>query len=735
MNIGIIDADLLNRAYSIFPNLALMKLSSYYKKLGHTVTLIHFNDINPNNIFCKKYDKVFISKVFTDTKVPSYMFDVPFIEYGGTGFFFDKAPRLPHKIEHSFPDYHLYDKWIKNEMRFHGREKKYFKYFTDFSIGFTCYDKETEVLTKDGWKFFKDVTLRDTVATLNQNTQNIEYHKPNEIVKVPYKGDLLHFKNKYVDLLVTPNHNMFCGLPNKDYKLIRADKISKYYQYRFKKDANYKEVEYKRYFELESPEQRQVTSNVIKDKLLMNDWLEFLGYFLSEGSCNFKENSNSYIVRIAQNKNCPKKSLNKGDVFSKIRSCIERLGFNFYENDNDGFSISNKQLYTYLKQFGLQHERFIPDFIKNLNKEQINIFIDAYILGDGVLYKRKDGLFTKGIISTSKRIIDDFQLLFLTIGECGDIKFHGRKGAVKYIGERKIVAKYDCYHIFMNAFYKNPTYSKQQSVVNNIPYDDFVYCCEVKNHILYVRRNGIATWCGNTRGCFRHCAFCVNKNEDKVYIHSPLSEFVDDSRKKICLWDDNILGSPAWESVLLALQATGKPFLFKQGLDIRILTEKKARMLSESKYEGNFVFAFDNIADKEMIIKKLTLWKKYTRKSNPCAVLFCFCCFDINEVYDMDFWLQDSIDLLARIKILMEFGARPYIMQFEKHKVNPLHELYDSIKSWCNSGSCFQKQSLRDFCKSHKSLPMLKDFEKKHPDIAKKYFDIKYTDYVPIKEE
>ena len=33
MNIGIVDADLLTRKKHRFPNLACMKLSSYYKKL------------------------------------------------------------------------------------------------------------------------------------------------------------------------------------------------------------------------------------------------------------------------------------------------------------------------------------------------------------------------------------------------------------------------------------------------------------------------------------------------------------------------------------------------------------------------------------------------------------------------------------------------------------------------------------------------------------------------------
>ena len=34
---------------------------------------------------------------------------LPNVEYGGTGFFYDKAPPLPMEIEHIMPDYHLYD--------------------------------------------------------------------------------------------------------------------------------------------------------------------------------------------------------------------------------------------------------------------------------------------------------------------------------------------------------------------------------------------------------------------------------------------------------------------------------------------------------------------------------------------------------------------------------------------------------------------------------------------------
>ena len=97
-----------------------------------------------------------------------------------------------------------------------------------------------------------------------------------------------------------------------------------------------------------------------------------------------------------------------------------------------------------------------------------------------------------------------------------------------------------------------------------------------------------------TRGCFRKCGFCVNKKYDRVFEHSPLSEFYDPSRPKICLLDDNFFGHPNWSNILQTLQGTGRPFKFKQGLDERLLTDEKCELLCKSKYDGDidlFMFA------------------------------------------------------------------------------------------------------------------------------------------------
>lgn len=45
--------------------------------------------------------------------------------------------------------------------------------------------------------------------------------------------------------------------------------------------------------------------------------------------------------------------------------------------------------------------------------------------------------------------------------------------------------------------------------ITTIKYDGNIYCCEVPNHIIYVKRNGRACWSGNSRGCsWGKCAFC-----------------------------------------------------------------------------------------------------------------------------------------------------------------------------------------------------------------------------------
>lgn len=94
MRVGLIDID------SKLPNLALMKISTYYKDLGCKVEFVE-----PN----KEYDKVYASTIFTRSKSESEKLIEKYgdkIEIGGTGWDIDK--NLPREIEVVRPDYNLY---------------------------------------------------------------------------------------------------------------------------------------------------------------------------------------------------------------------------------------------------------------------------------------------------------------------------------------------------------------------------------------------------------------------------------------------------------------------------------------------------------------------------------------------------------------------------------------------------------------------------------------------------
>lgn len=112
MNIGLIDVDGHN-----YPNLPLMKLSAWHKREGDSVAwyepLLHGFPNFP-------LDKVYMSKVFGFTPDYPYYVNAEKVIKGGSGYCIkmvdgkeiyqkDYDTQLPYEIEHTYPDYGLYE--------------------------------------------------------------------------------------------------------------------------------------------------------------------------------------------------------------------------------------------------------------------------------------------------------------------------------------------------------------------------------------------------------------------------------------------------------------------------------------------------------------------------------------------------------------------------------------------------------------------------------------------------
>ena len=94
MRIGLCDIDSHN-----WPNLCLMKLSAYHKARGD-----HVEWWRPEG----QYDRVYKSRVFTDTysKDTITVTNAGEVVCGGTGY--GLGPNLPDAVEHTYPDYSIY---------------------------------------------------------------------------------------------------------------------------------------------------------------------------------------------------------------------------------------------------------------------------------------------------------------------------------------------------------------------------------------------------------------------------------------------------------------------------------------------------------------------------------------------------------------------------------------------------------------------------------------------------
>lgn len=72
-----------------------------------------------------------------------------------------------------------------------------------------CFSEDTEVLTKDGWKFFSEVDIdKDTFATLDTETKALSYEKAFARVWQDYEGEMYRVHGRQLDMLVSPEHTV-----------------------------------------------------------------------------------------------------------------------------------------------------------------------------------------------------------------------------------------------------------------------------------------------------------------------------------------------------------------------------------------------------------------------------------------------------------------------------------------------------------------------------------------------
>lgn len=353
-----------------------------------------------------------------------------------------------------------------------------------------CFSSDTEVLTKRGWQLFSELEPDEEFATLNTESWKLEYQQSTERQRKFVNDGMVSITGRDIDMLVTPNHRVYmCSYSddkqNSDnWGCVTAQSLPKHFY--VKKDAEW--------------DGEEIKDIEIAGKTIDADtWFEFMGYFLAEGcsSESYRTNYSESKANIGLKVACAKKQrvytvgISQNEPSANIESCLIKLPFTFskWQSSSKAWSCRNQKLGAYLKQFGKSYEKFVPDYIKNGSKRQIQLFFDAMMFGDGTT---GNGAFV--YYTSSRRLADDMQELALKIGFAADIVSIDRVGKETCRGGTTRHIEYRV-GIKRQQLMQHVTH---ESVI--VPYEDFVNCVTVPNGTLYVRRNGKASWCGNCHG-------------------------------------------------------------------------------------------------------------------------------------------------------------------------------------------------------------------------------------------
>ena len=117
-------------------------------------------------------------------------------------------------------------------------------------------------------------------------------------------------------------------------------------------------------------------------------------------------------------------------------------------------------------------------------------------------------------------------------------------------------------------------------------------------------------------------------------------------------------------------------------------------MLSPSKYQGDYIIAFDKWKDRDKIKKALKIWKNYNKKETK---FYLFCGFRLTDKDDKKLY-TDVWEIFQRIKILMQYGCLGYVMRHEDYHNHELSNIYVQIARWCNQPAFYKKMSFWEFC-------------------------------------
>ena len=347
-----------------------------------------------------------------------------------------------------------------------------------------CYDSETEILTENGWKLFKDLKDGEKVAQYHEDG-SIDFVVPLKYYAMPYKGKMIHFDsegNHYMDVRVTPNHRMFRRAKKTGkLEMFEADDS----RYHFKKGYS-------------TTNEMIVSGKIVSTGKGMTSLEKLKVAFQADGSYpNRDEKYNGNKTGTLPIRFSLKKERKRDRL---VQLCDDaKLEYTVSEKDKRGY-------YSFWIKVP---ERFSKIFnwinLSEISKEWADDFIYELQFWDGCKPTENTTIY-------SSIIKDNVDMVHAIVS------ISGRKGQYRLEKAKERpdgCTRQDLHQITI--LENKDSINGTCCIKKEEEYDDFVYCVSIPTKMLIVRRNNVVCMSGNTE----HSVMCSygNTNEFELFKH------------------------------------------------------------------------------------------------------------------------------------------------------------------------------------------------------------------------
>ena len=185
-----------------------------------------------------------------------------------------------------------------------------------------------------------------------------------------------------------------------------------------------------------------------------------------------------------------------------------------------------------------------------------------------------------------------------------------------------------------------------------------------------------------SRGCIRKCKFCVvPEKEGKPKLVGDIYDFWNGQRE-LMLLDNNLTCLPDhFETILKQMIKEKVRVDFSQGLDIRLLTEEMAALLSKVRLWKQIHFAWDSMKYENEVRRGIEI----LRKTMPLSRVMFYVLIGFDTTPEED---------LYRVEALRGLGVDPFVMPFDK--ADPYQKRF---ARWVNHKAIFKTVEWKNYKK------------------------------------